>query len=138
MIINIGLWSNCDSLAWHHYRLSSGCYKKMKKSNQSFLILAVLAMLFSSTLIESSSLAIAAEINQADARKLSQSGDILSLEKIIASAKSIKPGKVLETELEREYGKYVYEVELLDAHGQVWELKLDAKTGKLIKLESED
>lgn len=110
----------------------------MKKSNQSFLILAVLTIFFASTLIEPSSAVIAAEINQADVRKLSQSGDILSLEKIIASAKSIKSGKVLETELEREYGKYVYEVELLDAHGQVWELKLDAKTGKLIKLESED
>jgi len=45
---------------------------------------------------------------------------------------------VLETELEHKKGMYIYEVELLDAHSQVWEIKLDAKTGKLIKMELED
>lgn len=80
----------------------------------------------------------AADESQTTARKLRESGEILSLEKIAASARSIKPGEILETELELEHGRYIYEVELLDARGQVWELNLDAKTGKLIKLESED
>lgn len=80
----------------------------------------------------------AADINQLDARKLRESGHILPLEKITALAKSIKSGSILETELERKGAGYLYEIELLDAKGQVWELKLDAKTGKLIKLESED
>ncbi|MBU3736377.1 MAG: peptidase M4 [Methylobacterium sp.] len=71
-------------------------------------------------------------------RKLQASGKILSLEKISAAAKAIKPGDILETELESKQGNYVYEVEILDAAGQVWELKLDAATGKLIKMESED
>lgn len=75
---------------------------------------------------------------QAAARRLNASGTILSLEKITESAKKVKPGHILETELERKEGGYIYEIEILDAHGQVWEVKLDAKTGKLIQLESED
>lgn len=80
----------------------------------------------------------AKEISQSEARKLRGAGQILPLEKILAAAKKIKPGDVLESELEHERGKYIYELELLDSTGQVWELKLDAKTGQLIKLEVED
>jgi len=72
------------------------------------------------------------------ARKLSDAGIILPLEKIVAAAKAVKPGEILETELEHKHGRYVYEVEILDARGQVWEVELDAKTGKLIAVESED
>lgn len=79
-----------------------------------------------------------ADINQQTARQLLSAGQILPLEKITQLAKAIKPGEVLEAELERKKGIYVYEVELLDARSQVWEIKLDAKTGKLIKMELED
>ena len=72
------------------------------------------------------------------ARKLSDAGIILPLEKIVAAAKTAKPGEILETELERKQGRYVYEVEILDARGQVWEVELDASSGKLIAVESED
>ena len=78
-----------------------------------------------------------ADISQSTARKLSASGQILPLETIHTKAKSIKAGKILETELESKKGLYVYEVELLDVHGTVWEIKLDAKTGALIKLEQD-
>lgn len=72
------------------------------------------------------------------AKKLRQQGEILPLEKILAIARSKKNGEVLETELEKKRGRYIYEVEILDVHGQVWELKLDAKTGKVIKIEIDD
>ncbi|WP_047535468.1 PepSY domain-containing protein [Methylotenera sp. N17] len=81
---------------------------------------------------------ISAGESPATARKLSASGQILSLEKITKAAKALKPGEILETELERKHGAYVYEVEILDDKGLVWELKLDAKTGKLIKMEQDD
>lgn len=79
-----------------------------------------------------------AEESAATARKLSESGEILPLEKILRIAKTHKNGKVLESELERRKNRYIYEVEILDEHSQVWEIKLDAKTGKLIKLERDD
>jgi len=81
---------------------------------------------------------VVSDEDQAVARKLRASGQILSLEKIYELSKTIKQGEILETELEKKRDRYVYEVELLDKNGQVWEVKLDAKTGQLIKLENED
>lgn len=90
-----------------------------------------------SALISVNAIVSFADDNQAAARKLSASGKILSLEKIHQKAKAIKAGKILETELEIKGNQYVYEVELLDDKGLVWEIDLDAKTGKLIKLEED-
>ena len=98
---------------------------------------SLLFMLFACGLMILHALPTQADIDQATARKLSASGQILPLEIIHTKAKSIKAGKILETELESKKGLYVYEVELLDAHGTVWEIKLDAKTGTLIKLEQD-
>lgn len=72
------------------------------------------------------------------ARKLRESGQILALEEIVKRARTVKPGELLETELETKHGHYIYEVEMLDKTGQVWELKLDAATGKLIEMERDD
>jgi hypothetical protein len=74
----------------------------------------------------------------ASAGQLSAKGQILSLEKISRLAKSYKPGEILEVELEKKHGRYVYEVEILDTRSQVWELKLDAKSGQLLKMELDD
>jgi uncharacterized membrane protein YkoI len=40
---------------------------------------------------------------------------------------------VLEVELEEEQGHYIYEIELLDARGRVWNLEFDARTGRLVE-----
>ena len=71
-------------------------------------------------------------------RELQQQGDILSLEQILVEARKHRTGRVLETELERSGGRYIYEIELVDDSGQVWELKLDASNGELLKTELED
>lgn len=80
------------------------------------------------------------DISHVEARKLQASGEILPLEKITEIARSIKPGDILETELERsrKSGIYIYELEILDAKGVVWELDINAKTGELIKIEIDD
>lgn len=88
-------------------------------------------------------LAMPWQILQADqdadrARMLKQRGDILPLEQVIESAMAVKPGQILETELDEDDGRYVYELEILDERGQVWELELDASTAELRELESED
>ncbi len=81
---------------------------------------------------------VKAEDDHVTARKLRESGQILPLEQILDRARARKPGQVLETELERKRNVYVYEVEILDAEGWVWELKFDARTGELIELERDD
>ena len=81
---------------------------------------------------------VVADDDSQRARLLQQQGNILPLEQIIQSAMAIKSGQILETELDDEDGRYLYELDILDQHGQVWELKLDASTGELIELENED
>ncbi len=72
------------------------------------------------------------------ARRLKDLGEILPLEQIIKAAKAKQSGRVIEIELENKDGRYLYEVELLNARGEVWELYFDATTGQLIKHERED
>ena len=61
-----------------------------------------------------------------------------SLETIVAKAQAAKAGELLEAELDHDHDRYIYEVEILDSAGQVWELKLDAGTAELLKLERDD
>lgn len=71
-------------------------------------------------------------------RLLQQQGDILSLEQILERARSHRQGRVLEAELKRKRDRYIYEVELVDDGGEVWEMKLDAISGELLKQEREN
>ena len=80
----------------------------------------------------------AAEDDHELAKRLSDSGEILALEEIVRHARSAKSGELLETDLEHKQGRYIYEVEILDKAGQVWEVKLDAASGQLIEMERDD
>ncbi|MFV1984022.1 MAG: PepSY domain-containing protein [Thiohalomonadales bacterium] len=77
------------------------------------------------------------DIGQDDARTLRLEGKILPLEKILENAKTIHGGKVLEAELEKKQSRYIYEIELIDENGTVWELKYDATTGSLLSTEQD-
>ncbi len=79
-----------------------------------------------------------ADSDHNEARKLKEAGKILPLEQIIASARQLYSGHILEIELEHEDGRYIYELEILDDNGTVWELEYDAKNGKLIKQKIDD
>jgi len=72
------------------------------------------------------------------AKQLRDAGDIVALEFILQKAQEKHPGKVLEVEIENEHDTVVYEIEILDKQGVVWELKFDARNGELIKSEKED
>ena len=71
-------------------------------------------------------------------RSLQQRGDILSLEQILASVRQYHEGRVLNTELEEDSDGYIYEIELVDENGMVWEMSIDARTGALLEDEQED
>lgn len=73
-----------------------------------------------------------------EAHRLRQSGAILPLETILESLNRVRPGRILEVELEQKQGAYIYEIELLDPQGRVWELGIDATTGALLDAERED
>lgn len=104
----------------------------MKKSLLMLLVTAIIG------LGAVSSLAGNDRRDHDDALKLKESGDILSLEQILPRARAVHPGKVIETELERKGKRYIYELEILDQEGKVWEMKYDAHTGELIKDKRDD
>ena len=72
------------------------------------------------------------------AKNLKEAGKILSLEQILEKTGESYPGRFLEAELEKTNGMLIYEIEILDKEGKVWELKYDAKTGELLEKEKED
>jgi uncharacterized membrane protein YkoI len=99
-------------------------------THRGLLSLAVLGLVLA--------LPLQAESDSERARLLKQQGKILPLEQVIAAAMAVKSGQILETELEEDDGRFVYELEILDEAGQVWELELDAATAELIELDNED
>jgi uncharacterized membrane protein YkoI len=72
------------------------------------------------------------------ARILRDAGSILPLEKIFATLPVTPPARLLEAELHQRDGIYVYEIEVLDGVGRVWELLLDAGSGRLLQRQRED
>jgi len=80
----------------------------------------------------------AADSDYDTARQLREAGDILPLETILQKLQLSHPGKVLEVELDKEHGQLIYEIELLDSKGKVWELKVNPHTGELLEQKEDD
>ena len=73
-----------------------------------------------------------------EARRLVAEGEIQPLAVILDRIQAEQAGSILEAELDREGGRMVYEIEMLDNEGVVWEIKVDAVSGKILKREAED
>lgn len=69
------------------------------------------------------------------ARELAANGRILPLRQVLDMAEGHQPGWVLEAEFEEDDGRYIYEIEMVDDKGMVWELEMDAMDGTLLKKE---
>ena len=94
-----------------------------------------LTALFTASIIAmTASLAHARDLGPDEALRLRDAGTIVSFEKLNATALAKHPGStVTETELEEEYGKYIYQVEMRDPQGVDWDLELDAVSGAVLK-----
>jgi uncharacterized membrane protein YkoI len=80
-----------------------------------------------------------ADLSHNEALRLRQMGAILSFEHILALALDRYPDALLlESELERKRGIYIYELEILTPAGVVRELKINASNGQLIEDEVDD
>jgi uncharacterized membrane protein YkoI len=60
------------------------------------------------------------------------SNALLSMEDILTRAREAASGTITGVELERERGKWIYEVETRTPEGREIELKYDARTGDLL------
>lgn len=94
-----------------------------------------LTALFAATALTlSAGIAQARDIGPDEALRLRDAGTIQSFEKLNAVALAQHPqATITDTELEQEYGKYVYQVELRDGKGIEWDVEMDAVTGQILK-----
>lgn len=97
----------------------------MKKTARS--LLALLAILMLAPPLE------ARRLDPDDARALMERGDILPLEQIMKINEGELAGRIIEVELERKRGIYVYEIKILPPDGRRRELYIDARTGEIIR-----
>ncbi|MBG4804531.1 peptidase [Pseudomonas aeruginosa] len=99
-----------------------------------------LTALFAATAIAlTAGLAQARALGPDEALKLRDAGTIKSFEELNKNAIAKHPGSsVHDTELEEEYGRYIYQVELRDPQGVKWDLELDAATGAVLKDHQDD
>ncbi|EJL02886.1 MULTISPECIES: PepSY domain-containing protein [Pseudomonas] len=92
------------------------------------------ALFIATLMVIGTGAAHARDLNEDEARKLQDAGTILSYEKLNAAALAEHPGATLtDTELDEEYGKYIYQVDLRDTQGIDWDVEVDAVTGKVLK-----
>ena len=75
-------------------------------------------------------------LRQSEVRQLREAGKIMSIEDILGRARNAQPGEVVEVELEREDGRLVYEVKLIDDGDRIHKLELDAASGEVLNRKS--
>lgn len=68
------------------------------------------------------------------ARRAVEAGEVLPLRAVLAGIEETHPGHVLEVELEREDGRWIYEIKLMGREGDVVKLELDARDGRVLEV----
>jgi uncharacterized membrane protein YkoI len=100
---------------------------------------ALIALFAAAALSVAAGIAQARDLGPDEALQLRDAGTVQSFEKLNAAALAQHPGgKIEETELEEEYGRYVYQLEVRDAQGVQWDLELDAGNGQILKNQQDD
>ncbi|MDP3031955.1 MAG: PepSY domain-containing protein [Rhodocyclaceae bacterium] len=68
------------------------------------------------------------------ARQAVEAGEVLPLRTILERVEREYPGQVMEVELDREKGEWVYEVKVLRKGGALMKLKIHARDGTILGL----
>ena len=72
------------------------------------------------------------------ARKALERGEILPLSRILDIARADSDGRVIEVDLDRDDGRWVYELDLLTRDGRLLELEIVAASGRIIERDFDD
>ncbi len=73
-----------------------------------------------------------------EAREALRLGQVRPLDQIIAVVRKEIAGDIIEIEFERNDGRYVYELEIIDPSGRVIEVEVDAKTAEILEREEDE
>jgi hypothetical protein len=74
------------------------------------------------------------KLDHEKARAAVEAGQVLPLSTLLERLRRTHPGQVLELELERDDGRWIYEVKLLQANGQLLKLEVDAATAQVLQV----
>lgn len=79
-----------------------------------------------------------ADDSQDRARDALARGDILPLSRILDVVKREAGGRVINVELDRDDGRFIYELETITSDGRMLELSIDAANGTILDRDFED
>jgi uncharacterized membrane protein YkoI len=105
----------------------------MRRSRQPWSLLLATGLLLFGT-----GSGLAEDDDHEVARRALEEGRALPLAEILAKMKPDLPGKVIEVVLELDDGTLVYDLKVLSPKGRLQEMKVDAATGKILKMEDDD
>lgn len=72
-----------------------------------------------------------------EARRARAAGEITSLTKILAVVQEVHPGEVVGVELERDAGRWIYEIKIITPQNRYLEIDADARDGAILKVEGD-
>lgn len=90
------------------------------------------ALLTMSLVLSAHGAALASSSDHDNARAALEAGEIMPLTAILTKLESQMTGQIIEVELEREGGEWIYEIKLLEKNGYRRKVKVDAKTATVI------
>jgi uncharacterized membrane protein YkoI len=93
--------------------------------------------LLASTLLTATPAAVARDRDEGapeDVRRAVEASEIKSLADILAAIRSKLPGEVAGVEIEQEHGRWLYEFRVIDSKGRLYEVYVDARSGKIEKI----
>ena len=67
------------------------------------------------------------------ARRASAGGQMLTMTELLGRIHTQVTGRILDMELEHEDGAWMYEIKVLDPEGRLYELVVDAKSGRVLQ-----
>jgi uncharacterized membrane protein YkoI len=70
--------------------------------------------------------------DSARARAALERGEILALTQLLATVQARYEGRVIETELERRFDRWIYEFRFLPPTGRIFKVVVDAASGQVI------
>ena len=99
----------------------------------SAMMIRPLFALVMSLLVVASAPAHAGDSEHDRARRAVEAGEIRPLRDSLAAAEAAFGGQFIEAELEHEDGRWIYEIKLISAEGQLMRLDYDARNGALLQ-----
>lgn len=72
------------------------------------------------------------------ARQALEQGQVLPLRGVLDRLEQEVPGQVLKVEFERDDGRFIYEIRILQPDGRIAKLKVDATDGRVLGIKRKD